>query len=464
MQRDHRRSRLSPARWGWTFALAALCLTLAACDGVAARQTPTPTTPPTATINTKGAGQTFGPTPLPTTPPPYAFPATWTNAPGLPPTGGVSPTALAFAPSDGRIGYLCNGSNGRLYATHDGGANWSQLHLSATTGCGAVFSDAHNASDLFVTTASVAQTGGVPNSEDLWRSRDGGASWSKLAGVQKPTDPRLGWSQLAVVGSRLIGAVQVDQEGYLQNGLFASSDGGATWKPFAQSVANQGYTIGGFTLLGSAIYINSTKGTNPGGMEPQLWARGDAQSGVRALAAPLSGQPNGQVFWRSLDGGATWSQVTLPGANQNSAGGSFLYAAGNYALCMDETNISTDNQNPLYDAQMWWSADSGATWKRLPDMRGLENGYVIAGGDSNGELALAPDGSVIAAAQHAAQSYGDDAGIFRIQPDAASPAWTPLVAGGVQDLQVEQTSVGLRLWGIGSYESDTHLKYVDVAG
>ncbi|HEX8727237.1 MAG TPA: sialidase family protein [Ktedonobacterales bacterium] len=463
MSRDRRCSRPSLARWGWSSALGLLCLALAACGGAQARQSPTPTTPPpTATINTKGADEN---TPPPTTPPPpYAFPAAWTNAPGLPQMSASGPFGLeyAFAPSDGRVGYLC-ATDGHLYATRDGGASWSQLHLSAATGCGAIFIDANSASDLFVGAPSVAQTNGFPTSEDLWRSQDGGVSWSKLGGVQKATDPRLGWSQLAVVGSRLIGAVQVEQEGFIQNGLFVSSDGGATWQHFAQSVANQGYTIGGgFTLVGSAIYIGASKGTSPGGMEPRLWARSSAQSVAYPLAAPLSGQPVSQVFWRSLDGGATWSQVTLPSANVNGVTvyGMNLYAVGQYALAVAEADISTDNQNPLYDSQIWWSANSGATWKRLPDMRGLENGYVIAGGESG--VALAPDGSVIATAQHAEQSYGDDAGIFRIQPGAASSAWTPLVAGAVQDWQISQSASGLRLWGVGSFESDTHLKYVNL--
>lgn len=461
MSRDHRRSRPSLARWGWSSALGLLCLALAACGGATAQHSPTPP-PPTATINTKGAEP--NPTPYATTPPPYAFPAAWVNAPGLPQMSASGPFGLAyaFAPSDGRVGYLC-ATDGLLYATRDGGASWSQLHLSATTGCGAIFIDAHNASDLFIGAPSVAQTNGFPTSEDLWRSQDGGASWSKLGGVQKPTDPRLGWSQLAVVGSRLIGAVQVNQEGYIQNSLFVSSDGGATWQHFAQWVANQGYTIGGgFTLLGSAIYIGTTKGTNPGGMEPRLWARSSAQSAAHPLAAPLSGQPVSQVFWRSLDGGTTWSQATLPSANVNGVTvyGANLYATGTYALAVAEADISNGGQNSLYDAQIWWSADSGATWKRLPDMRGLQNGYVIAGGESG--VALAPDGSVIATAQHTTPSYGDDAGIFRIQPGAASPAWTPLAPGAVQDWQISQSATGLRLWGVGSFESDTHLKYVNV--
>lgn len=462
MSRDHRRSRPSLARWGWSSALGLLCLALTACGGAAAQQSPTPKTPlPTATINTKGAEPS--PTPYATTPPPYAFPAAWTMAPGLSAVGGAG--SFAFAPSDGRIGYLCSAATGHLYATRDSGATWSQLHVSATTGCRDVFVDGRAASDLFMTSATVAQTNGFPTGYDLWRSRDSGASWSKLGGVQKPTDPRLAWSQLVVYGSQLIGAVQVDQEGFIQNDLFTSSDGGATWKSFAQSVANQGYMIGGFTLVGSAIYIDTTQGTNPGGQEPQLWPdHGGAQSSAHALEAPLSGNPpSGPIYWRSLDGGATWRQVTLPGVNQNAMQGARLYATGAYALWVAENNLSTGNQNPLYDSQMWWSADSGATWKRLPDMRGLENGFVIAGGDSNGELALAPDGSVIAAAQHVQPSYGDDAGIFRIQPGAASPAWIPLAMGGVQYWQTSQTSAGVRLWGTGAFGEASPLEYVDVA-
>lgn len=456
MSRDHRFSGPSLARWGWSSALGLLCLALAACGAATAAQAPKTASSATPAART-GYAPTVTATPYAPTPP-YTFAGTWTNAPAMPLTGNGDSLSYAFAPSDGRVGYLCSPANGHLYVTRDGGASWSQLHLSATTGCGDVFIDAHDSSDLFMTSASVAQTNGFPTSYDLWRSRDAGATWSKLGGVQKPTDPRLAWSQMAVVGSRLLAAVQVDQEGYIQNSLFSSGDGGMTWRPFAQWVANQGYTIGGFTLIGSAIYIDTSKGTSPGGMEPRLWARG-AQSGAHSLAAPLSGQPSSQVFWRSLDGGASWSQVTPPGTYSLPVR---LDATGQYALSVSFTDISTDSQNPLYDEQMWWSADSGATWKRLPDMAGLENGYVIAGTGSNGELALAPDGSVIVSAQHAEQSNGDDAGIFRIQPGATSPAWTPLAAGGVQDWQVSQTATGLRLWGVGSFESDTRLKYVNL--
>lgn len=176
MLQEQRRSSQRMAYWWILSLLGLLSLALAACGGPTGAKAPQATATPTATVNTKGAGQIVGATPQSSATPPYAFEGTWTNAPGLPVVGNVGPTAYAFAPSDGRVGYLCSATNGHLYMTRDGGASWSQLRLSATTGCDDVFVDAHSVSDLFVTSASVAQTNGSPTSYDLWRSRDAGAS------------------------------------------------------------------------------------------------------------------------------------------------------------------------------------------------------------------------------------------------------------------------------------------------
>jgi photosystem II stability/assembly factor-like uncharacterized protein len=434
--------------------LSLLCLALAACGGRVGAQgapTATPKARPTATISTRGLGAT--PAPPGQASLPYLLPATWHNAPGLSQAEAAGPVAYAFAPSDGAFGYLCATSSASLYTTNDGGQSWNPLRAAPFTGCERISIDAQDAYDVFAQSPSAAQTNGIPDGVDLWRSRDGGATWHKLGRVTG-TGFRLSWADLAVVGSQLIGQVSIDEEGSLQDYLFASSDGGYTWSPFAQSVANQGYTISTFTVLGSAIYISGQKSLGPSGMAaPIRPSANSAHAAMRPLEAPLSGQPpSPPVFWRSLDGGATWSQATLPGAT--------LYATprsdghGSYALSVTTTDVSSQAQSPLYDAAIWWSADSGATWTRLPDMQGLEHGYVLGGGAST--IALAAE-------QHAAESQPDDAGIFRIQPSDSSPAWQPLAAGGVQGWQTDMTSSGLRLWGVGAFESDTHLKYVNVA-
>lgn len=439
-------SRVS-ARWGALPILAALTLTLSACGGTASART-SPTATPFATP-AKGAG---GDTPTTTAAPlPYTFPVAWRDAPGLPLVDDPAATAYAFAPSNALTGYACVGKVGALYVTRDGGDTWQARRISAFAGCGDLFVDAHDASDLFTQTPTAATTNGIPNGVDLWRSRDGGATWTKL-GAAPSNGLRLIWGAVAVFGSRLIGQVYVNQEGFIQNSLYASADGGATWRPFAQSVANQGYTVSSFTIINSAIYIESTKGTSPGGMQQRL------SPGAHPLAAPLSGQPPvSPTWWRSLDGGATWRQVTLPGASLQAT----LAVGGQrtYALSVTGKDVAPAGQPTIYDAVIWWSADGGATWKKLPDMTGLERGFVIGGSP----VALAPDGSVYAKAQHDPQGSGDDAGVFRIQPGDAVPTWQPLAPGGTQAFAANATPAGLRLWSIGVVESDSYLKYLNVA-
>lgn len=442
--------------------LSLLCLALAACGGQAGAQgaqNAAHKASPTATSSSRGLGAT--PAPPGQVPLPYPLPATWQVASGLSQVEAAGPIAYAFAPSNGAFGYLCASTSGAVYTTSDGGQSWHPLSSVPFTGCERISIDAQDATDVFVQSPTAAQTNGIPNGVDLWRSRDGGTTWRKLGGVTG-TGFRLSWADLAVVGSQMIGQVSIDEEGSLPDYLYASSDGGYTWGPFAQSVANQGYTVSSFSALGSAIYISSMKSLGPSGMSAPIrsTATHSSHSAVRSLDAPLSGQPpNPTVFWRSLDGGATWSQVTLPGAT--------LYAtprsdgAGAYALSVTTIDVSTQSQTPLSDAEIWWSADSGATWSRLPDMQGLENGYVLGGGAYWG-IALAADGAVFASAQHAADGAPDDAGIFYIQPGDPTPLWRPLAAGGVQGWQPSVSIIGLRLWGVGANQSDMRLRYVDV--
>jgi hypothetical protein len=326
-------------------------------------------------------------------------------------------------------------------------------------GCRSVFFDAHDASDIFVQLTTSA--GGTADSYDLWRSRDGGTMWRKLGAVTE-TGYRLVWAQLAVLGSRLVGQVDIDQEGALQNALYSSDDGGMTWQPFAQSVASQGYTIFGFTVITDAVWINTVDVVGTAGLSAAMVPEPSrSHSAISLLDAPTSGQPSDPpTWWRSLDGGATWSKVSLPSDSAlTTLMATLAYGGqGSYALSVTWSTISGDSQPPVYDAALWWSANGGASWKLLLDLRGAERGYVIAGA----AMALGPDGSVFASARHAPGGSGDDAGIFRIQPADAAASWLPLVAGGTQACAATETSTGLRLWGIGAYGPDSNLEYVRV--
>ncbi len=201
-----------------------LCLALTACAAQASAHA-TPSATPSATSSAQDVGKAPGPTATPNTTPPYAFPDVWHAVPSLAP---LNSSAYAFAPSDGRIGYLCERDTGSIYSTHDGGDTWHVWAINAFSSCQSVFIDAHDASDIFVVSPVHI---GLSTRNDLWRSRDGGVIWHRLGGIMG-TGSELNWGQVAVVGSRLIAQAGIVGEGYQQDDLYYSDDGGMTWRPW----------------------------------------------------------------------------------------------------------------------------------------------------------------------------------------------------------------------------------------
>ncbi len=413
---------------------------LAACGGQGHASAENASATITATTNPKySSTPALIPTPTLTPRPPYAFPGAWRNTPGSLLLAG--PNTYAFAPSNQQVGYACAGAtstSAKLDVTRDDGASW-QVSQGQPGGCGSVFIDAQDANDVFVPQGS--------SPDQLWRSRDSGATWQALGGIPSVDTGPLGWADVAVIGSRLIASVAITGENSIQNPLLYSDDGGATWQQLAQSVANQppGYTLTSqFAVVSSTISISGYQGTGTGGL------------------SKLSGSPPGSAdYWQSTDGGNTWSPVwktapigTFPIFTRSATGSNY------YAISTVTTQIGS-GEGSIEDTTVQWSANGGASWENLPDLRGAENGYVVGGAPDSSQIALAPDGTVFLAAQHTPNG-GDDAGIFFINPNDPNPAWRPLVSGRVQWWQATVTSGGLRLWGIGSYGGDTYLKYVDV--
>lgn len=434
-----------------------LAATLAGCGDGGAAQNHSAT--PSPTINTKGAA-TPGPSPSPETLP-YTFPSAWQNAAG--PLAIEGPSGFAFAPSNQQIGYACASGPTPFNVTTDGGATWRGVTGAPFTNCASIFVDQQDPGDVFATQSVPYPANPAQSSDQLWRSRDGGATWQKLGAVTGTGFP-LGWQNIAVVGSRLIGAVFVNGEGLLQNPIYYSDDGGMTWQNLAQSLANQGqgYTLDGFTAVNSTIYIEGAAGSSPAGLSAWPSARGrPTPRRAASQRVNLSGNPpSTEQFWRSTDGGNTWAPVWAS-LGLTSGLPTFVRAAngaGYYALAITG-QASYDNGN-VNDATLSWSDDGGVTWRKLPDIRGIEGDFVVGGGF---ESMIAPDGTVFAAGQHAQAGYGDDAGIFVIHPNSAAPAWSPLAPGGVQFWQATITATGARLWGVGSFSRDAVLKYVDVA-
>ena len=328
--------------------LAATLLRLApGRTGGAARATPTLTAAPTATptLATEEASK----------PPSGA----WTTA---------NQARLVAAPSDGRIVYELQGATARV--SSDGGATWralalptfSQAHVatqSATLAVGDTDprlvllsmqltlsssnpADCPSGSQL---TALAPSHGGILASGNVscyadFISHTGGASWTPIPAYYTALNQSVVWQ----LGSVLYGERDdVDHSSSVTFPLvgvrlLASRDGGQSWS-YADT-----------TLKRPSVYVCSVL---PVAATSALYA-------VTFTSPCHSGDTGEHTVWRSMDDGATWSQMSSV-----QAGYAELVAAspaGSHAhwLYMLAGGYSSVAQRLLV------SEDGGASWTRIP--------------------------------------------------------------------------------------------------
>jgi photosystem II stability/assembly factor-like uncharacterized protein len=213
--------------------------------------------------------------------------------------GSSSIGALAVAPSDPSVLWAGTGqiqqrwdivAGDGVYRSTDGGANWEHVGLTETRHIGDLWVDPRSAD-----TTVVAALGHVfgPNAErGLFRTEDGGGTWSHVLSV----DPDTGAADIdgdpALPDVLYASTWQVRRHPWLDyfqptvgpgSWIYRSADGGRTWQP----VAGEGLP------------------ERPLGRIEMAVARG---TGARRVWAAIETADSGGL-WRSEDGGATWAQV-----------------------------------------------------------------------------------------------------------------------------------------------------------
>ncbi|MEM7309695.1 MAG: glycosyl hydrolase [Planctomycetota bacterium] len=162
--------------------------------------------------------------------------ATWTHV-GLPESRHVP--RIRIHPRDPDLAYAAvlghlygpNGERG-VYRTTDGGASWELVHfVSDEAGCVELVMDPTNPRVLYASfwnvnrTPSSLESGG--EGSGLWKSTDGGDTWTELTG--NPGLPGGVWGISGIAVSRSnpqnLYAIVENEDG----GVFRSRDGGETW-------------------------------------------------------------------------------------------------------------------------------------------------------------------------------------------------------------------------------------------
>ena len=262
----------------------------------------------------------------------------------------ASTGAIAVAPSDPNVIYVGSGEgclrgdvsygNG-VYKSTDAGKTWKNIGLPDTRQIGRLIVHPHNPDIAFV--AAVGHAFG-PNAErGVFRTTDGGATWSKVLFKDDhtgaidisfdPGNPNILFAALYQVQRSPWGF----NSGGPGSGLYRSTDGGSTWT----QVQGNGFPTGNLGRIGIAVSDSS-----------RVYAL------VEADRAGL---------YRSDDGGDKWELVNTDER--------FHQRAWYF------THVFPDPKNPdavyILNTGMFRSSDAGKTFTLLPAPHGDHHGLWI---------------------------------------------------------------------------------------
>ena len=194
--------------------------------------------------------------------------------------------------------------------------------------------------------------GNIPNG--IYRSTDDGATWSSL--ISPPS------GQTIVTGIAVAPNGDLWLAGVLPNGIYRSTDDGATWSSLISPPAGQTGVTGIDVALNGDLWL---AGSSPDDIyrstdDGATWSSGgiSAPSG-QTIVTGIAVAPNGDLWlagsspdgiYRSTDDGATWSSLISPPSGQTSVTGIAVAPNGDLWLA----GSSPDD--------IYRSTDDGATW------------------------------------------------------------------------------------------------------
>ncbi len=233
--------------------------------------------------------------------------------------------------------YWMGTTGGGVFKTIDGGLNWSAASDKYFGGTiGAIAVDPTNADIVWVGGGETDIRGNTAGGDGLWKTLDAGKTWTRLGFLEEhiaairvhPTNKDVAW--LAVFGNPFRASDT--------RGVFKTTDGGKT-----------------FTKI---LFVNDSTGaidiqvdpTNPDILYAATW-----QAWRTAWAMSSGGAGSG--IYKSLDGGATWTNLT------RTATGLPTGVLGKIGLAISPVKPSRVWAVIEHDSGgVYRSDDAGATW------------------------------------------------------------------------------------------------------
>ena len=294
--------------------------------------------------------------------------------------------ALALSPSSSHVLYSIWQQT--IYKSLDGGAHWSfagslSVGLFTTLSIAGLAVDPTNPNTVWAAANDVHSFG----SGTVWKSTDGGSSWTAVRGSSPGTtvgivaiDPRgshvvfaevqglvrtsdggATWTPTAGLTSRVVSLVfpgsnaSVVAAGTSEGGVFLSMDGGATWAP-----SNSG-------LAGDALSILelATTAASPGSLFAATKAGLYRSDGVGGTWRRVSDGPRNLLRSDPSSSSTLYSVDT--GVSKSTDGGVTWVESSHGLIATDVRALAASSGGRLYAAvgeNVFSSTDAGSTWRK----------------------------------------------------------------------------------------------------
>jgi photosystem II stability/assembly factor-like uncharacterized protein len=362
--------------------------------------------------------------------------STWTPLFDRESTGSIG--AIAVAPSDPSIIYVGTGAGiirpdlatgDGVYKSTDAGKTWTRLGLSDSQMIAMIDVDPRDPNRVFV--AVLGHPYG-PNAErGVFRSTDGGKSFQKVLYKDEYTsanDVRIDPSDPNIVYATLWQQQQGFQEGAAfggtDGGVYKSTDGGTTWRKLTDGLPDIIQANLAIAPSDPKVLYATIAGISPAG------GRGGRGGGAAGGTGTVG-------FYKSTDGGEHW-YLAARGPNGTGTRAPDPRPLGRIGGGdLPTVTVDPKNENVVYSASVvfWRTEDGGLTWSAVRGAPGGDDYQKAWLNPNNPDIVLVvtDQGAVVSA--NGGESWSNwytqpTAAMYHVSTDNAFPY---RVCGGQQD-------------------------------
>ncbi|HZN02050.1 MAG TPA: hypothetical protein VFD06_00535, partial [Candidatus Polarisedimenticolia bacterium] len=264
----------------------------------------------------------------------------------------------AGIPGDATTFYF-GAADGGVWKTNDAGVTWKPLfNDQGSASIGALAIAPSNPKVIWVGTGQVHQRWDIAEGDGVYRSTDGGATW-KHVGLRETRHVGNIWVDPKNADVAIVAALGHVFGPNPERGLFRTTDGGRSWT----KVLDRGPDVG-------AVDIASDPAV-PGVLYASTWQvrRHPWLDYFQPPAGPGSG------IWKSTDNGRTWKQTGTTGLPKTPYGRIDLGVAPGKNARRVYAGLDSEEEPGLYRTD-----DGGATWTRVnpdPELAGSYMNHIV---------------------------------------------------------------------------------------